>query len=54
VKLKVIKEGKAWFVVSTIYEPPSLGRVGSGVIWATPHRTRQLAREAKRVIERRI
>ena len=51
-RLKVIKEGGDWFVVSSIYEPPSFGKVGSGVIWATPHRTRQKAREARDAIKR--
>jgi len=46
-KLKVIREGKQWFVVSAIYEPPSPGRVGSGILWATPHATRQQARAAR-------
>lgn len=41
---KPIKQGDAWYIVSTIYEPPRLGSVGSGIFICTPHKTRALAR----------
>jgi hypothetical protein len=51
-KLKTVKEGGSWFVVSTIYEPPMFRSVGSGVKWCEPHPTRAAARAAiKRLYE---
>lgn len=45
-KLKTVKKGGAWYVVSTIYEPPRAGSVGSGVMWCKPYATREEARLA--------
>lgn len=40
------KETDGWHIVSTIYEPTSVGRVGSGIFCCKAHRTRAAARRA--------
>lgn len=37
-----------WYIVSDIYEPPSRGKVGSGIIWATPYKTKKDCQKAIR------
>ena len=47
VAVKPYKESNGrWFIVSDIYEPPSKGKVGSGIIWATPYKTKKDCMEA--------
>jgi hypothetical protein len=47
VKVKPYKDSDGfWKIVSTIYEPPSKGKVGSGIIWATPYKTKKICVEA--------
>lgn len=43
-KVKPIREDNKWYIVSTIYEPPSHNSVGSGMIWCKPYKTREEAR----------
>lgn len=51
-KVKPYRDGKSWFMVSTIYEPPRYRSVGSGIIWTKPFTTREKCREAIRVFYR--
>ena len=42
-----VKPGE-WYMVSTIYRPPTRGSVGGGIVWAKRFKTRQEVRVAIR------
>lgn len=45
---KIVRRDRGWFVVSSLYAEASLGKVGSGWIWAHAFTTRALARIFKK------